>query len=51
MLIKEAKGHGIDFIYAIAPGLDISFSNQKEVAALKRKLNQVNNMYYSLGII
>lgn len=41
MLIKEAKGRGIDFIYAISPGLDITFSNQKEASALKRKLDQV----------
>uniref|UniRef100_A0A8D3CM15 Protein O-GlcNAcase n=1 Tax=Scophthalmus maximus TaxID=52904 RepID=A0A8D3CM15_SCOMX len=35
--------HGIEFIYAISPGLDITFSNQKEVSALKRKLDQVTH--------
>lgn len=40
-LIAAAKEHGIEFIYAISPGLDITFSNQKEVSALKRKLDQV----------
>lgn len=40
-LIGAAKEHGIEFIYAISPGLDITFSNQKEVTALKRKLDQV----------
>ncbi|TSK42173.1 Protein O-GlcNAcase [Bagarius yarrelli] len=30
-LISSAKEHGIEFIYAISPGLDITFSNQKEV--------------------
>lgn len=40
-LISAAKEHGIEFIYAISPGLDITFSNQKEVSALKRKLDQV----------
>ncbi|XP_035021216.2 protein O-GlcNAcase isoform X1 [Hippoglossus stenolepis] len=40
-LISAAKQHGVDFIYAISPGLDITFSNPKEVAALKRKLDQV----------
>lgn len=40
-LIGAAKEHGIEFIYAISPGLDITFSNQKEVSALKRKLDQV----------
>uniref|UniRef100_A0A7N8WZE2 O-GlcNAcase n=1 Tax=Mastacembelus armatus TaxID=205130 RepID=A0A7N8WZE2_9TELE len=42
-LISAAKEHGIEFIYAISPGLDITFSNQKEVSALKRKLDQVSH--------
>ncbi|XP_070696705.1 protein O-GlcNAcase isoform X2 [Pempheris klunzingeri] len=42
-LIAAAKEHGIEFIYAISPGLDITFSNQKEVSALKRKLDQVSH--------
>lgn len=40
-LISAAKEHGIELIYAISPGLDITFSNQKEVSTLKRKLDQV----------
>ncbi|XP_034715840.1 protein O-GlcNAcase isoform X2 [Etheostoma cragini] len=40
-LISAAKQHNVDFIYAISPGLDITFSNPKEVAALQRKLDQV----------
>nr|XP_020451682.1 protein O-GlcNAcase-like isoform X2 [Monopterus albus] len=40
-LISAAKQHDVTFIYAISPGLDITFSNPKEVAALKRKLDQV----------
>ena len=40
-LISAAKEHNIEFIYAISPGLDITFSNQKEVSTLKRKLDQV----------
>ncbi|XP_026159867.1 protein O-GlcNAcase isoform X1 [Mastacembelus armatus] len=40
-LISAAKQHDVDFIYAISPGLDITFSNPKEVVALKRKLDQV----------
>ncbi|XP_029022376.1 protein O-GlcNAcase isoform X2 [Betta splendens] len=40
-LISAAKQHSVEFIYAISPGLDITFSNPKEVAALKRKLDQV----------
>ncbi|XP_027133271.1 protein O-GlcNAcase isoform X2 [Larimichthys crocea] len=42
-LIGAATEHGIEFIYAISPGLDITFSNQKEVTALKRKLDQVTH--------
>ena len=40
-LISAAKEHDVEFIYAISPGLDVTFSNPKEVAALKRKLDQV----------
>ncbi|KAM9324809.1 protein O-GlcNAcase [Gastrophryne carolinensis] len=40
-LISAAQDFGIEFIYAISPGLDITFSNQKEVLTLKRKLDQV----------
>uniref|UniRef100_A0A8C6KS72 protein O-GlcNAcase n=1 Tax=Nothobranchius furzeri TaxID=105023 RepID=A0A8C6KS72_NOTFU len=42
-LIAAAQEHGIEFIYAISPGLDITFSNQKEVSALKKKLDQVTH--------
>ncbi|KTF85619.1 hypothetical protein cypCar_00029660 [Cyprinus carpio] len=40
-LISAARERNVEFIYAISPGLDITFSNPKEVAALKRKLSQV----------
>ncbi len=40
-LISAAKEHNVEFVYAISPGLDITFSNPKEVTALKRKLSQV----------
>ncbi|KAM4585488.1 protein O-GlcNAcase [Odontesthes bonariensis] len=40
-LISAAKQHNVEFIYAISPGLDVTFSNPREVAALKRKLDQV----------
>ncbi|XP_051507524.1 protein O-GlcNAcase-like [Myxocyprinus asiaticus] len=43
MLVSAATEHGIEFIYAISPGLDITFSNQKEVSTLKRKLDQVTH--------
>ncbi|XP_026475031.1 LOW QUALITY PROTEIN: protein O-GlcNAcase-like [Ctenocephalides felis] len=41
-LITAAKDQGIDFYYALSPGLDITYSNSKEVSALKRKLEQVS---------
>lgn len=41
-LITAAKEHGIVFYYALSPGLDMTYSNPKEVLALKRKLEQVS---------
>ncbi|XP_022123234.2 protein O-GlcNAcase [Pieris rapae] len=41
-LISEAKAHGITFCYALSPGLDITYSSQKEITTLKRKLEQVS---------
>ncbi|KAJ8026164.1 Protein O-GlcNAcase [Holothuria leucospilota] len=41
-LIEEAKENNVLFVYALSPGLDITFSNAKEVTCLKRKLEQVN---------
>ncbi|RWS29244.1 protein O-GlcNAcase-like isoform X1 [Leptotrombidium deliense] len=40
-LIQAAKKYEIEFVYALSPGLDITYSNPKEVACLKRKLEQV----------
>ncbi|CAN7977577.1 unnamed protein product, partial [Ixodes persulcatus] len=40
-LIQAAKENGVDFYYALSPGLDITYSNSKEVSCLKRKLEQV----------
>ena len=40
-LIRKARARGIDFIYAISPGLDITFSSDEDVLLLKRKLGQV----------
>ena len=45
MLIKETKDRGIEFVYAIAPGLDITFSDDKEIMSLKRKLEQVPSTF------
>ncbi|KAL5021377.1 hypothetical protein ScPMuIL_000532 [Solemya velum] len=41
-LIEATKEHNIKFVYALSPGLDITFSNPKDVQALKRKLEQVS---------
>ncbi|CAH1990493.1 unnamed protein product [Acanthoscelides obtectus] len=40
-LIQAAKDHNITFYYALSPGLDITYSSAKEIATLKRKLEQV----------
>ncbi|XP_014242076.1 protein O-GlcNAcase [Cimex lectularius] len=41
-LISTANENGIMFYYALSPGLDITYSNTKEVQSLKRKLEQVS---------
>ncbi|XP_026323018.1 protein O-GlcNAcase isoform X2 [Hyposmocoma kahamanoa] len=41
-LITAAKAQGIQFCYALSPGLDITYSSQKEITTLKRKLEQVS---------
>ncbi|KAH8369436.1 hypothetical protein KR009_010820 [Drosophila setifemur] len=41
-LIAAAKDAGIAFYYALSPGLDMTYSSQKEIATLKRKLDQVS---------
>ena len=42
-LIKACEDSGVKFVYAIAPGLDIVFSSEREVEALKMKLDQVRS--------
>ncbi|CAG2183156.1 unnamed protein product, partial [Oppiella nova] len=41
-LISAAKESAIQLIYALSPGLDISYSSAKDVVCLKRKLEQVS---------
>ncbi|TDG42928.1 hypothetical protein AWZ03_010633 [Drosophila navojoa] len=41
-LITAAREAGIVFYYALSPGLDMTYSSQKEIATLKRKLDQVS---------
>ncbi|MFH4978548.1 hypothetical protein AB6A40_005257 [Gnathostoma spinigerum] len=43
-LISSAKHHGITFVYALSPGIDIVYSNEKEVKAVEEKLDQVRSM-------
>lgn len=40
-MIEAATESNVTFVYAISPGLDISFSSSKDVQCLKRKLEQV----------
>lgn len=40
-LIAACKENNIAFFYALSPGLDITYSSPKEMATLKRKLDQV----------
>ncbi|XP_054167405.1 protein O-GlcNAcase-like isoform X2 [Oppia nitens] len=42
VLINAAKESSIEFIYALSPGLDISYSSAKDMLCLKRKLEQVS---------
>ena len=41
-LIDVATSEGILFVYAISPGLDITFSSAADVTSLKRKMKQVS---------
>ena len=40
-LIDAAIFEEITFVYAISPGLDITFSSAADTAALKKKMKQV----------
>lgn len=40
-LITAASENNVHFYYALSPGLDIQYSNSKEISTLKRKLDQV----------
>lgn len=40
-LIRDATDNDVVFVYALSPGLDMNYSNSKEVAYLKKKLEQV----------
>jgi protein O-GlcNAcase/histone acetyltransferase len=40
-LIKTANDNGITFVYALSPGIDVIYSNTKEVKAIQDKFAQV----------
>lgn len=40
-LISSAASNNVTFVYAISPGIDISYSKAEEVDAVVRKLQQV----------
>ena len=43
-LIRDAHHHGVNFVYALAPGLDIVHSNEPDRAALLDKLSLVASL-------
>lgn len=43
-LIEQAKHEQIQFVYAISPGIDITYSSSKDQNILKRKLEQVRDL-------
>lgn len=41
-LIDSSKSQNVIFVYALSPGLDITFSNSNDIYLLKEKLKQVS---------
>ena len=41
ILIEAAKQNNITFVYALSPGLDITYSDEEDVKRLLDKLDQV----------
>lgn len=41
-LINSAKESNVTFVYALSPGIDIVYSNKKEVDAIQDKFKQVH---------
>ena len=40
-LIRHCRGKGLNFVCAVAPGLDLSYSSRKDMARLRRKASQL----------
>lgn len=49
-MIDAAAAEEVSFVYAISPGLDITFASAADVAALKRKMKQVSGQIYFFRI-
>ena len=43
-LVREAERHGVEFAYAIAPGLDVCYSSDAEFETLLRKCEQLRGI-------
>lgn len=43
-LVGEAERHGVEFAYAIAPGLDVCYSHETELETLLAKVEQVRGV-------
>jgi hyaluronoglucosaminidase len=43
-LVNEARGNGVDFAYSIAPGLEIEYTSDAELATLVAKCEQVKSI-------
>lgn len=43
-LINSAKESNVSFVYALSPGIDIVYSNPKEVKTLQEKFEQVRSL-------
>jgi protein O-GlcNAcase/histone acetyltransferase len=43
-LIRDCRQHGLRFVYALSPGLDIGFTRTSDLEALRAKLEQVHGL-------
>jgi len=43
-LIRDCRQHGLQFVYALSPGLDIVFTRASDLEALRAKLQQVHDL-------
>lgn len=43
-LIRDCRQHGLRFVYALSPGLDIGFTKASDLEALRAKLKQVHDL-------